>query len=407
MLSSMMVVSANNDNTTFIEPNNELNINEIYVSPDGSDEEGIGSSDSPFQSISHAVDISGNNSKIILKDGTYSGSLNTNININKYLTIETTGDVTLNGEGKNYFFNVNKDSSLILNNIKFINGYTDSYSQLGAIKNQGKLLVNNTSFSKMDTLMSTFYNEGELIIDNSIVSGSKSKNIAKSITNLGDCTISNSKLNDAIASDSDLPNIYNFKNINIIESQISHLKSNDEYDTSAYQTSIILIKNSTLTLIEAEKADVNLLNSNINRRFSFKECNVYVDSSKIIPTSASLFNTLSIFKSNFTAINTIFDAPLSSGHTNFNITYSSILHGILGGGDKSVLYAPYNWWGVNSGPVIEYFKNTDINNWAIASFEIEDGNNSIGTASKFITSFKWFDGNNSFDLKENESIPAR
>lgn len=402
-----MAVSANNDNATFIEPNNELNINELYVSPDGSDEEGIGSNDSPFQSIKHAVDTAGNNSKIILKQGSYSGFSNTNININKYLTIETQGDVTLNGEGKNYLFNINKDSSLILNNIKFINGYTNSYSQLGVIKNQGKLLVSNSSFNNMNSIMSTFYNEGELTIDNTIVSNSKSKNIAKSITNLGDCTISNSKLNDAIESDRDLPNIYNFKNINIIKSQISHLKSNDEYEPSKYQTSIIIIENSTLTLIEAEKANTTLLNSNINRRFSFDGCNVNVDNCKISPTSAVLFNTLSIFNSNFTAKNSIFDVSISSGHTNFNITYSTILFGIRGGGDKAALYAPYNWWGVNSGPVVEYFKNVNISNWAIASFEIDDGNNSIGTTSKFITSFKWFDGNNSFDLKENESIPTR
>lgn len=407
MLSSMMVVSANDDNTTFIEHNDEPNINELYVSPDGSDEDGIGSNESPFQSIKHAVNTAGNNSKIILKQGTYSGSSNTNININKYLTIETLGDVTLNGEGKNYFFNINKDSSLILNNIKFTNGYTDSYSQLGIIKNQGKLLVGNSSFSNMNSLMSAFYNEGELTIDNTIVSNSKSKNIAKSITNLGDCTISNSKLNDAIESDRDLPNIYNFKNINIIKSQISHLKSNDEYEPSKYDTGIILIENSTLTLIEAEKANVKLLNSNINRRFSFDGCNVYVDNCKISPTSAVLFNTLSIFNSNFTATRSIFDVSISSGHTNFNITYSSILFGINGGGDKAVLYAPYNWWGVNSGPVFEYFKNVNIINWAVASFEIEDGNNSVGTTSKFITSFKWFDGNNTIDLKENESIPTR
>ena len=108
----MMVVSANDDNATFIESNNEENMNELYVSPDGS-----GNNDSPFQTINHAVNIAGNNSKIILKEGTYSGSSNTKININKYLTIETLGDVTLNGESKNYFFNINKDSSLILNNI--------------------------------------------------------------------------------------------------------------------------------------------------------------------------------------------------------------------------------------------------------------------------------------------------
>jgi len=407
MLSSMMVVSANDGNTTFIEPTEEPNINELYVSPNGSDEDGIGTDDSPIQTIKHAVSIAGNNSRIILKEGTYSGLLNTNININKYITIETQGDVTLNGEGKNYFFNINKGSSLILNNIKFINGFTDSYSQLGVIKNQGKLLVNNSSFNNMNSLMATFFNEGELIIDNSAVANSKSKNIAKSITNLGDCTISNSKLNDAIGSDTDLPNIYNFKNINVIKSQISHLKSNDEYEPSAYQTSIILIENSTLTLLEAEKANVKLLNSNINGRLSFKGCDAYVDNCKIIPTSSKLFNTLSVFESNFTAKNTIFGLSISSGHTNFNITYSSILHGIIGGGDKSVLYAPYNWWGVNSGPAVEYFKNIDISNWAIASFEIDDGNNSVGTASKFITSFKWFDGNNSFDLKEDESIPTR
>ena len=334
-----MVVSANDDNTTFIELNDEPNINELYVSPNGSDEDGIGSNDSPFQSIKHAADIADNNSKIILKQGTYSGSLNTNININKYLTIETMGDVTLNGEGKNYFFKINKDSSLILNNIKFINSYTDSYSQLGAINNQGKLLVNNSSFNNMNSLMSTFYNEGELIIDNTIISNSKSKNIAKSITNLGNCTISNSKLNDAIQNDRDLPNIYNFKNINIIKSQISHLKSNDEYEPSKYQTGVISIENSTLTLIEAEKANAKLLNSNINRRFSFDGCNVYVDNCKISPSSAIQFNTLSIFNSNFTATNTIFDVSISSGHTNFNITHSSILYGISGRGDKSILYA--------------------------------------------------------------------
>lgn len=407
MLSSMMIVSANDDNVTVIESNNEENINELYVSPNGSDEEGIGNIDSPFQTINHAVNIAGNDTKIILKQGTYSGFSNTKININKYLTIETLGDVTLNGEGKNYFFNISKDSSLILNNIKFINGYTDSYSQLGVLKNQGKLLINNSSFNGMNSLMSTFYNEGELIIDNTIASNSKSENVAKSITNLGDCTISNSKFNDAIKSDSDLPNIYNFKNINMIKSQISHLKSNDQYNPSMYKTGIILIENSTLTLIEAEKANVTLLNSNINRRFSFDGCNVYVDNCKIIPTSAILLNTLSIFNSNFTATNTIFDISISSRHTNFNITYSSILSEIRGGGDKSIIYAPYNWWGVNSGPQIEYFKNVNIKNWATASFEIEDGNNSVGTTSKFITSFKWHDGNNTYDLNENESIPTR
>lgn len=403
----MTVVSANDNNITVSSDDNRANINEYYVSLNGSDEEGIGSLESPFLSINRAVDLADDNSRIILNSGTYSGNSNTNIIINKNLTIESQyGDVTINGENKNFFFKINKGSSLTLNNIRFINGYTNSFSQLGVINNQGQLFIANSSFSNMNSLMSTIYNEGNLIIDNTIISNSKSENMAKSITNIGECTICNSKFNEAYENDRDLPTIYNFKNINIFNSQVTYLSSNDNYEPSIFKESIILIENSTMTLINVENAKTRISNSNINMKFSFRNSDVFIENTKVIPPTTQ-FNTLTIFESNFTAIHSIFATSISSGHTNFNITYSAILYGISGGGDSSYIYAPYNWWGVNSKPPINYFRNIDVKNWAIATFEVEDGNLSVATTSKFITSFKWYDGNNTYDLSENESLPAR
>ena len=75
----MTVVSANDNNITVSSDDNRANINEYYVSPNGSDEEGIGSLESPFLSINRAVDLADDNSRIILNSGTYSGNSNTNI----------------------------------------------------------------------------------------------------------------------------------------------------------------------------------------------------------------------------------------------------------------------------------------------------------------------------------------
>ena len=157
-------------------------------------ENGNGSEMSPFSSISSAVDNAGNNSHLILKNGIYKGSSNTGIVIDKDLTIESfDGGATIDGENRNAFFKVNSGCRLVLNNIRFANAYTNDYIQLGAINNKGNLTVMNSSFIKMNTVMGAIYNEGELCIQNSKMSDSTSKNMAQLITNIGNCTIINSK----------------------------------------------------------------------------------------------------------------------------------------------------------------------------------------------------------------------
>lgn len=408
MMSSMVVVSASDNNVTLMENDDLDNIlvyDEVYVSSDGDDMHGNGSFDSPFSSIQYASSLANNNSRIILLDGVYKGESNTNIIIDKDLTIESLNDVTIDGENKNYFFKINKGSTLTLNNIKFINGYTSSYSQLGVINNQGKLLVNHSSFNSMKTIMSTFFNEGELIINDTQITGSYSQNMAQIITNIGYCTVSNSKLSDVGSSSSSLPTVYNYKNINIDNSQISCLFSNYDYDEFNYMGSVINIQNSILNTLELQNASCTIKNSQFNQRSSLKNVNLVIDASKFLASSG--FTILSVFYSNMTATNSIFEQYISAGHSNINITYSAILDGLTGDGKKGYLYAPYNWWGINSGPSFSYFNNNSADIWAVATFDVVDGNLSVGTKSMFVTSFKWSDGNSTTDLNENESLPLR
>ena len=92
LISSMAVVSADDSNQTEIASSNHPEtvlgddfdtpveeVHEYYVSGDGDDFVGNGTSESPFASVGFAVSVANNNSKIIVRDGTYKGTSNTGI----------------------------------------------------------------------------------------------------------------------------------------------------------------------------------------------------------------------------------------------------------------------------------------------------------------------------------------
>ena len=99
-----VIVDSMDDNYALDELSNDA---DLYVSNEGDDDKGNGSFESPFNSINHAVNVANNNSKIILKDGVYKGNSNTNIIIDKSLTIESISGATIDGGNTNFFFRVN------------------------------------------------------------------------------------------------------------------------------------------------------------------------------------------------------------------------------------------------------------------------------------------------------------
>ena len=283
------------------ENNNSLENQEIYVNPLGSDDAN-GTFQNPVSSIHRAVDMAGNNSKIILMDGEYKGIDNTLILINKNLTIESlSNNVIINGENKYAFFKITSFSSLILNNIKFINGYTDSYSQLGVINNLGTLLVNNSSFNNMNSIMGAFFNEGNLTIKNSNVTRAISLNMAHVLTNIGKATILNSHLIKNGGYSQVTAVVYNCNKINIINSQVDNLFSNNEYDEDSYRIASILINNSKLDNIDFKNASIHIHGSQINFKSYFYKCNISIDGSNFLHHK-SIFSLIHLYNSNSSKI---------------------------------------------------------------------------------------------------------
>ena len=401
VISTLACVSAVDNSTVDMQQDNQM----LYVDSTVG-ENGNGSEMSPFSSISVAVDSAGNNSHVILKNGIYKGSSNTGIVIDKDLTIESfDGGVTIDGENKNAFFKINSGCRLILNNIKFANAYAKDYIQLGAINNKGNLTIINSSFIKMNTVMGAIYNEGELCIQNSKMSDSTSKNMAQLITNIGNCTIINSQVLDNPYKSSGVENgVYNFNILKILSSQVTLINSNNQFDEDSFKQAKISIVNSTISDLDVDGAVVNIFNSKFSGRNRFNNVNVTISESSF----AKDISILPVFNSNFTAIHSIFDVDISSGASNLNITYSAILGSISGGGLLGSLYAPYNWWGLNRGPAISYFKNYNTSLWAIASFEYPADEIPINPSQEFTVSLnKWCDGNNIYEFGVNEYIPQR
>ena len=388
--------------------NNSLENQEIYVDPLGSDDAN-GSFQNPVSSIHCAVDMARNNSKIILMDGEYKGINNTLILINKNLTIKSfSNNVIINGENKYAFFKITSDSSLILNNIKFINGYTDSYSQLGVINNLGTLLVTNSSFNNMNSIMGAFFNEGNLIIKNTNVTNAVSLNMAQILTNIGNTTILNSQLIKKSVHHSNINNVvYNYNNISIINSQVDNLFSNKKYDENSYKIASIIINNSKLDGINFEDAFVCIYNSKITFESIFNSCNVSIDESKFLYHD-NIISIMHVTNSNFTAIHSVFNSHILTECSHVNITYSVILRSISGNAYKCHLYAPYNWWGINSGPSYKYFKEVNVSYWAVSTFEYGSDYIPINPNSTFTTTLnKWSDGNSTFEFRTGEYLPYR
>lgn len=409
-MSSIASASATEDNLTHIASDLDDCLDEaspIHVNANA-DGQGNGSEQSPYSSLNQAIHSSLNDSTIILEEGTYKGSSNTQITISKDLTIEGRGNVVIDGENKYSFFKIMPKTSLTLKNIRFINGYTNDYSQLAIINNNGDLKIDKCLFNNIEGIFGCILNQKNLILTNTTISNSKALNMAQAVTNLGNCTIADSKLSSTpVNSYLDVSaTVYNYKNLNMANSRIDELDSNSNYDDVSYETPDILIDNSLINQLNIDDARVTITNSEINNRVIFRNLNINITGSRF--NQASSIIGLSIHYCNLTSYHNTFNCDISSGYNNLNITYCAILGNMYGGGKYDNLYAPYNWWGINSGPSLSYFKNYNVSYWAVATFEYENASIPINPTGEFIVSLnKWSDGTNTHDFGVGESLPLR
>ena len=394
------------------------NFTDVYVSVEGSDSLGDGSIDNPYQTLNYTIEKSSNNSNIYLKSGVYE-STGYEI-VNKSLTITGIGDVTVDGmDGKNSqnIFKIDNESSLVLNNIKFVNGKGSlgEAGSLSPITNDGNLTIKNCNFNNFTTINGAVFNKNFATIDN--VTESKLKiawdeifgeagNIGfaiwiaeqietnpsrgEFITNIGECTILNSKF---------VSTVYNNRNMNITNSYLETFISNRSYDLDIRS---IIDKSKIMSLRVSNNKLLIVNNSFVDPRYDILYyTNAIIQNSTFFNDSDKNYYSFRALYSNITVKSSSFNRHVHVEYTNMNITHSTLL-GMLSTGYDCYINANYNWWGDNKGPKLYQSSYSTIvaNYWIVMTFDYENSTVSVGLT-------KYTNGNTVWNLKNTDDVNAR
>ncbi|WP_406536924.1 hypothetical protein [Methanobrevibacter sp.] len=395
-------------NVAFAE-NETANLNEtIYVSNDGSDSLGDGSLDNPYQTLNHTIDVASNNSNIYLKSGVYNS---TGYEItNKSISITGIGDVTvdgLNGKVSQNIFKVHNNSSLVLNNIKFVNGYNDLEGSLSPIVNEGNLYINNCAFNNFSTVEAVINNQNYLYMDN--VSSSEinilwdviyadlppgavlwiaqeiyKRPVNEFIRNNGNCDIYNSRL---------LSSLVNYNTINVVNTTVNEIFSNS---TTSKQN---FLSKSEIKLFRCYNSTFVINDSFIDKNISVYYAQIIY--SNILVDNSTFNYGPSPVDSNFTAMSCVFRGGFSFSNSNADVSYSTILSSTINL-NNAVATLNYNWWGSNKvTPISNKNSNVTLNYWIVMTFENE-------TDSMYRVNLnKCTNGESVFNLKDLNRFNAR
>jgi uncharacterized repeat protein (TIGR01451 family) len=117
----------------------------VYVNATGGSDSNIGTIDHPYQTIYQGINSVEENGTVKIADGTYTGTGNTNITINKNVTItgQSQEGTIINGTDTNWIFHINPGFTVTIQNLTITNGKS-IYG--GAIYNSGTSTVVDSTF---------------------------------------------------------------------------------------------------------------------------------------------------------------------------------------------------------------------------------------------------------------------
>ena len=184
--------------------------------------------------IKNATGTVSNHGTIHIANGVYKGSGNTNININKNMTIigqSRTGTI-INGTNTAIIFTIKSGMKLVIQNLTLVNGKTyTGYG--GAIVNVGTLIISNCTLTHNSATSSkeggnagAIYNYGTCTISSStFTSNSENGGFGGAIYNSGNCTVSSSTFTNNTAYNGDGGAISNFGTLNVTDSTFTGNKA--------------------------------------------------------------------------------------------------------------------------------------------------------------------------------------
>ena len=176
----------------------------VYINATGGSDSNNGSIDSPYQTIGKGIKSADENGTVQIADGIYSGEGNTNITINRSMTItgQSQNKTIINGSGTNWIFNIGSGVTVTILNLTMTNA-TITGNGGGAISNRGNLTVTNCTFtSNTASIGGAIYNKGNITAlsgctfnSNTATNGGAIFNYNGTINNLSGCTFTDNVAN--------------------------------------------------------------------------------------------------------------------------------------------------------------------------------------------------------------------
>jgi predicted outer membrane repeat protein len=141
-------------------------MNDVYVSPSGSDTNGDGTQANPYQTIGKGLSEVNAGGTVHLADGTYNQPNDRGLIVNKDVTIVGQSQVgtIIDAGSLNRIFTINPGVTVTLQNLTLENG---NAATGGAINNQGDLTVNDCTFTDNTATFvgGAIVNQGDLTVN--------------------------------------------------------------------------------------------------------------------------------------------------------------------------------------------------------------------------------------------------
>ena len=327
--SGYATVSAAVDSQTV---NSQISVgNDVYVSNTGSDIDGDGSQSNPFKTIKTGISNVYSGGRLHIADGTYTGENNTNIVIDKDMTItgQNRDNTIINGANSAQIFQIQNGVNVTIANLTFTNGNSTNggaifnYGNLtvtnctftgnnatdgGAILNLGNLTVIDSYFSANNATSSgAISNSGTLNIKNTKFNGNTASNMGGAIENAGDLTVSDSEFTDNKAisggaiynyADSGFSGNLNVKNCTFTGNQAIGTAS-EAFGGAIFNFGTLILDNSTFTSNSAIKGGAIYNGDNL----TVKNTNFIDNNATHGGAIYSYYGTIIVNNSNFTRNN--------------------------------------------------------------------------------------------------------
>ncbi|MBV1729408.1 MAG: DUF11 domain-containing protein, partial [Methanobacterium sp.] len=395
----------------------------IYVNATGGNDNWNGQSQfwvngttGPKKTINSGTTAVTANGTVNIADGTYSGTGNRDITLNKNMTIQgqSQNNTIIDGSGSRQIFVINNGVNVTMLNLTIQNA-RPSNTNGGAIQNNGgTLTVKNTRFianSATRTSGSNIYGgaiystgnlnvQNSLFINNTALSGRYNDAQGGAIYSSGHLTITDSTFSNNTATSSvgtqndDGGAIAAFNTLKITRSTFTNNRAGNVYGGGA-----ILIGDNTINVADVEITESTFTNNTagyggaiwLNAGTSSKPA--LISKSTFMGNSATgggairNWGFLNVTGSNF------INNSATQGGAIFNYLRTANIHfnRILGNtGNMEIFYnsgtvnANNNWWGSNTSPASKVSTQVNVSNWLVLNINaipnsILTGNNSIIT----------------------------